>query len=53
MVPNLDHYTQKKLTLLPPLASMVSCHLNHLQCKEPNILLLVETRMSKLSQEFT
>jgi hypothetical protein len=49
MVCDLNHHIQKFVTL-PPTCN--SCHLNQLQCKDPNIL-LIEAHMSKLSQELT
>lgn len=53
MVLNLNLYTQKFLILPPRLAFVISCRLNHLQHKEPNIFLLTKVHMSKLSQELT
>ncbi len=48
MVSNLNLYTQKFLILPPHFAFVISCHLNHLQHKEPNIFLLAKVHMSKL-----
>ncbi len=53
MVPNLNLYTQKFSILPPYLASVISCHLNHLQHKEPNIFLLAKVHLSNCSQELT